>query len=229
MFSLIKSLIKVTYEYVMYYMKGNKWYIIEGNIGCGKTTLITNLKFEENVEVIEEPVDEWKNQKDEHGKNILGLFYEDSKRYAYLFQTLVFKSRLISLEIPQTKRIRFSERSIWTDKNIFTKNCYELGFLSKIEKDIYDYWFHWLESKIRRMPDGIFYLRAPAEVCHTRMKKRDRAEETSVPLEYLQSIHKKHEEWLNNGNSFYQGIPIYIIDNTDTTEYATQQVMRIVS
>jgi deoxyadenosine/deoxycytidine kinase len=220
MFSLLYNFIAFVKELFV----PKKWYIIEGNIGCGKTTLIRNLKQSGDYEVIEEPVDEWKQIKDENGENILGLFYKDGHRYAYLFQTIVFKSRMRSLEIEQRKPIRFSERSIWTDKNIFSKNCHEMGLINTVEKSTYDFWFNWLESKITRLPDGIIYLRAAPEICHQRMKKRDRVEETSVSLDYLTKIHEKHEEWLI-GSPTYKNVPIYVIDNTVKPEEGLQKVI----
>lgn len=208
------------------YIIQKRWYIIEGNIGCGKTTLIRNLKKSGNYEVIEEPLEEWKNIKNEDEENILGLFYKDGKKYAYLFQTIVFKSRIKSLDIEQTKAIRFSERSIWTDKNIFSKNCYEMGLMNTVEKSTYDFWFEWLESKIKRMPDGIIYLRACPDVCLDRMKKRDRLEENTVSLDYLTKIHEKHEIWLNNTK--YNTIPIYIVENSVEPEESLKKVIEII-
>ena len=102
-----------------------KWYIIEGNIGSGKTTLINILKNFNNFEVIEEPVNLWLNLKGDDNKNILQEFYDDPERYAYIFQTMVFKTRLNSIDHPQDKDIRFSERSIWTDKYVFGISCIE--------------------------------------------------------------------------------------------------------
>ena len=104
-----------------------KWYIIEGNIGSGKTTLINKLREKEKYEVIEEPVNQWLSIKGDSNKNLLGLFYEDPQRYAYLFQTMVFKTRLQSLDKPQEKDIRFSERSIWTDKYVFGISCIDVA------------------------------------------------------------------------------------------------------
>jgi deoxyadenosine/deoxycytidine kinase len=216
------------YIYSIYHtLFGKKWYIIEGNIGCGKTTLIRQLKARDDFEVIEEPVEVWKNIVNEEGENILGLFYKESKKYAYIFQTIVFKTRIMALEKPQTKQVRFSERSIWTDKNIFSKNCYEIGFMNTIEKNTYDIWFNWLENKITRKPDGIIYLRAEPEVCLERVQRRDRTEESTVSLEYLTNIHQKHEAWLNKEN-MYGDVPIYVIDNTCEPSKAFEKVQEII-
>lgn len=205
--------------------QNQKWYIIEGNIGSGKTTLINKLKEQQNIEVLEEPVIKWKQIKDEKGENILGLFYQNPQKYAYLFQTIVFKTRMMDIETPQSKPIRFSERSIWTDKNVFSKNCRELGYLNEIEKNVYDTWFYWLENKLERKPNAIFYLKAAPEICMDRIHIRNRQEETNITLDYIKSIHEKHEEWLNDKE--YQGIPVYIIDNNGNPENAYQQVMSI--
>lgn len=221
-FTRILSLLAAIYDFFF----GKRWYIIEGNIGCGKTTLIRQLKENPDLEVIEEPVENWKAIQNEEGENILGLFYKNSKEYAYLFQTIVFKTRMMSIEHPQTKLVRFSERSIWTDKNIFSKSCHELGLMNTIQKNTYDLWFEWLENKISRKPDGIIYLQADPAICLERVHKRDRLEESSVTLDYLTTIHQKHEDWLTN-HTTYNGVPIFIIDNTEEPSKAFEQVQRI--
>jgi hypothetical protein len=69
-------------------------------------------------------------------------------------------------------------------------------------------------------------LRAEPNVCLERVHKRDRAEESSVSLDYLTAIHEKHDEWLSQCDS-YNGIPIYVIDNTEEPSKALEQVCRI--
>ena len=43
--------------------------------------------------------------------------------------------------------------------------------------------------------DGFIYLRCSAEICMKRLETRARAEEDSVPQEYLDQINDRHEEW----------------------------------
>ena len=52
--------------------------IVEGNIGCGKTTFLEHFsRFEKRVEVLTEPVDRWRNA---NGHNLLELMYKDPER-----------------------------------------------------------------------------------------------------------------------------------------------------
>lgn len=203
-----------------------KWYIIEGNIGSGKTTLINKLKKMNKYEVFEEPVDQWLSIKGENNKNLLGLFYEDPNRYAYLFQTMVFKTRLKSLDVPQEKDIRFSERSIWTDKYVFGISCIENGKMNQLEKNCYYTWFDWLEEKFGPKPDGIIYVKTSPEKCKERIIKRNRSEEDSIPLDYLKELDDRHNKWLLN----WDKTPVLVIDNEedDRWEELLNQVYKFV-
>jgi deoxyadenosine/deoxycytidine kinase len=194
-----------------------KWYIIEGNIGSGKSTLLQYLEKLDQVEVIPEPVDMWINIKDSEGKNLLDHFYSDMERYSYMFQAMVFKTRIQSTDVPQEKNIRFSERSIWTDRYVFGKQCIEDNKMNSIEKECYHFWFDWLENKFKPKPDGIIYVRCSPEKCMERIHKRGRSEENNIPLDYLKKLHNSHEEWLQN----WKETPVIILDNEKDDDWDT--------
>jgi len=194
-----------------------KWYIIEGNIGSGKSTLLQYLQKLDQVEVIPEPVDVWINIKDSEGKNLLDHFYSDMERYSYMFQAMVFKTRIQSTDVPQEKNIRFSERSIWTDRYVFGKLCIEDNKMNSIEKECYHFWFDWLEHKFKPKPDGIIYVRCSPEKCMERIHKRGRSEENNIPLDYLKKLHNSHEEWLQN----WKETPVIILDNEKDDDWDT--------
>ena len=199
----------------------NKWYIIEGNIGSGKTTLLDKLSINDKYEVIREPVDTWLSIQGTDGKNLLQEFYEQPTRYAYLFQTMVFKTRLQSLDHEQTKQYRFSERSIWTDRFVFGRSCIENKKMNQLEINSYHFWFEWLEEKFFKKPDGIIYLRCSPEKCYERMNRRGRTEESTVPLSYLTELHNLHEEWISQETR----VPVLTINNEtddDWTNIMTQ-------
>ena len=192
-----------------------KWYIIEGNIGSGKSTILKLLQIAHNVEVIQEPVDMWLNIKDNDDKNLLEHFYSDMDRYSYMFQTMVFKTRIQSLEKEQISPFRFSERSIWTDRFVFGKMCLEDNKMNSIESSCYKFWFEWLEEKFKPKPDGIIYIKCSPEKCLERISQRGRNEENKIPIEYLNKLSLYHDEWFDN----WKETPLLVIDNNEDNNW----------
>lgn len=177
-------------------------FFVEGNIGTGKSTFLSMIEkvYPNLIQVIYEPLDLWLEFQDKDGKNILQYFYEDSKRYAYTFQNIAFISRVEKLgEIDMTKKYVFIERSIWSDRNIFAKNCYDNGLMSEIEFTLYNKWFDWLSKNLKMdFTYSFIYLQVNPEVSFERMNERNRKEENKISLEYLAQISQKHDDWLLN-------------------------------
>ena len=179
---------------------------LEGNIGTGKTTLGQKLveKYKDS-EFITEPVNDWINIKDNDDKqNILEKFYINKERWGYTFQTFAFLTKAKLISNPQEKSIRFLERSILTDKNVFAKALYESGEMSNIEWKMYLEWSEWIYKEIEEKVgphDGIIYIRCDPQISYNRVKIRSRTEENLIPIEYLEKIHKYHDEWLINNNN----------------------------
>jgi deoxyadenosine/deoxycytidine kinase len=184
-----------------------EWYIVEGNIGSGKSTFCKKFSLNNpDAEVHLEPVDEWINMKDNNTqKNLLQYFYDDQERWSYSFQSYAFITRINCITKPTDKKLKVVERSIFTDRNVFAKALYETNKMSNIEWKMYNKWFDWLVldliNKIGE-PAGIIYLRCQPEISYERLKIRSRNEESSVPLDYLEKLHNYHDEWLlNNKNT----------------------------
>jgi len=67
-------------------------FILEGNIGAGKSTLLKLIKEQlPHIPVALEPVDDW--QKQIYGQSLLTNFYQNSKRWAYTFETFTMINR----------------------------------------------------------------------------------------------------------------------------------------
>lgn len=59
----------------------------------------------------------------------------------------------------------FSERSVFSDRNVFMKN-FELGsVVNNAEKAVYAEWCDFVVDKIDYKIDGIIYLRASTQTC----------------------------------------------------------------
>jgi deoxyadenosine/deoxycytidine kinase len=184
-------------------MTVTKVVFVEGNIGSGKSKFLSQVEtyYGDSCQVIYEPIDTWTALKDENGMNILDHFYKDPKRYAYTFQNIAFMSKIKKLaEIDYTKKYVFVERSIWSDKHIFAKNCYLSKLISEIEYQVYNIWFSWIENVCteRLNPESIrfIYLKCSPETSFFRTNKRGRSEESDIKLDYLAQIHNQHEEWV---------------------------------
>lgn len=207
----------------MFFRKPEKYIAIEGNIGSGKSTLIENLndvlqKYSSSL--IQEPVKSWqmfseKNLETDIETNILDNFYKDKKRWAYTMQSVAFLTRTYWLMNSSSVEIKLSERSIFTDYDIFGKMCYENKDMSEIEKQIYDFWFKWLlklskETKYKIEPDAFIYLKTSPEKCFERIQKRGREEEKEVTLEYITKVHEYHENFIEK--LYNNNIPVLVLD-----------------
>lgn len=198
-------------------------YIIEGNIGAGKSTLVSLIQKQLDVHVIFEPHDQW--QAVGGTENLLDRFYKDTARWAYTFQSYAFMTRVRAQEehakmFPHQSQVL--ERSVYSDRYCFAKNCFELGFMNSLEWKLYQEWFAWLVDNYTAVPDGFIYLKADPEVCYARLTKRDRHEESDVKLEYLASLHKKHENWLTHGMGLtpqLERVPVLTVDGNSDFEH----------
>jgi deoxyadenosine/deoxycytidine kinase len=170
--------------------------LFEGNIAAGKSTVGRRLAESGLFGFIEEPVGAWQQEFDE---NLLDLFYKDANRWAFTFQLAAFTTRaktwseVLAMTDHSTVVL---ERSIYCDRYVFAKNCYQTGLMSKTEWQLYCKLWDWLQRNWCAEPDKIVYLRTPAEVCCERITERGRSEETTIPLEYLRDLEVLHDEWL---------------------------------
>jgi deoxyadenosine/deoxycytidine kinase len=198
--------------------------VLEGNIGAGKSTLLKLIKAHLPVSIIPEPTDKW--QKTDHEDNLLDMFYKETARWAYTFQSYAFLTRVQStmahMKANPDSNLFILERSVYCDRFCFAKNCYENGSMTQLEWNIYKDWFTWLvEYNQATRPDGFIYLRVDPEVSFQRAKKRNRSEETTLSKEYLQALHNKHEDWLIHQNepcSSLKNIPVLTLDCNDEFE-----------
>jgi len=184
-------------------------FFVEGNIGSGKSTFLKNLQSHfsndqqtglfKTSQFLQEPVDIWKNTIDSNGASILDHFYQDMERFCYTFQSFAFISRIKQLDsIDNATTCVFIERSVHCDRNVFASACHDSGMMTDIEWQIYTTWFDWMETKYRCIFNSAryIYLKCSPSTALERIGRRGRSEETTISIDYLQTLHRKHEEWL---------------------------------
>ena len=199
---------------------------IDGNIGSGKSSIMSYLKLhfanycgsksnDCRVWFLKEPVSIWETICDEHGKNIITHFYENNERYSFAFQMMTYVTRLSLLKktLAQGYDIIFTERSIYTDINVFAKMLYDSKKMSLIEYQIYMKCFDEFSDIVNKIKS--VYIRTSPEICDIRVKQRNRQGET-IPLEYLKDCHHYHDIWLNNPAKVERGEILVINGNEET-------------
>jgi thymidine kinase len=174
-------------------------YIVEGNIGAGKTTFLKLIQERlPEIAVVFEPLHSWHSQV--YGQSILSKFYDDPHRWAYTMETLAMACRVREhlAEQENPNHFRLLERSIYSGHYVFATNDYHKGFLSELEWQVYLQWFDFLVTGKCTPPQGFVYLRTKPEIAYGRIKKRDRSGESTISFEYIQQIHECHEDFLVN-------------------------------
>lgn len=182
--------------------------LIEGNIGCGKTTLLNY--FAPYADIFKEPVDLWQNV---NGHNLLDLLYTDPQRWATLFQTYVMLTAIQNHLESSSGPVKLIERSVFSSHYCFAKNFFNTGQLHKVEYQVLNDWFQFLITSpdLGIKVDLIIYLRIQPEKALERIKLRGRVEESNISLVYLQKLHNCYDTWLLNHGSPLPA-PVIVID-----------------
>jgi deoxyadenosine/deoxycytidine kinase len=197
--------------------------IVEGNIGAGKSTFLRLMEQHLMIDPVFEPHTRWQHVGD--GENLLEKFYTDIRRWAYTFQTYAFVTRILEQErqLKQcTTGIQVLERSVYSDRYCFAKNCYEMGVMQPLEWQLYCDWFSWLVDGYSIKPTGFIYLHTDPAVCYNRLRTRNRHEEAKVPLDYLVRLHRKHEDWLVDRKGvadYLQHVPVLVLSCNNDFEH----------
>lgn len=188
---------------------------LEGNIGVGKSSFLELVQnYLPAVKVSFEKNDEF--MKGECGQTLLDKFYCDSKRWAYTMEVVAMMSR-VRLHLKDHNEVadcRIVERSVYSGHYCFAKNGFEQGFMVPEEWHAYMTWVNLIYGQCQP-PDGFIYLRATPEICFKRILKRKRQSESDLTVEYLEQLHKKHDEFLlekKNIDDRILSIPVLTLD-----------------
>ncbi len=199
---------------------------VEGNIGAGKSTFLKIIKEWLAVQIVYEPHEKWQKV---GGQNLLDKFYKDTARWAYTFQTYAFITRVMEQEAAArnvTHLVQVLDRSVYSDRYCFAKNCFDMGSMNALEWKLYQEWFSWLVGAYTSKIKGFIYLQTDPEVCYSRLVKRNRSEESTVSLDYLTMIHEKHEQWLVYGKELESNLknaPVLVLECNKDFEYDLQE------
>lgn len=165
-----------------------KFVAVAGNIGVGKSTLVTLLSERLKWQPFYEPV----------GENpYLADFYQNMQSWAFHSQIFFLTRRLRAhrklLDHPTSV---IQDRSVYEDAEVFAYNLFRQGLMD--ERDYKSY--HDLYKVLTEFlppPDLVLYLRASLLTLKSRISLRGRDYEQRITPDYLAQLNELYEEWID--------------------------------
>lgn len=162
---------------------------VAGNIGSGKSSLTTLLAKHFSWTPYYESVED---------NPYLADFYADMKRWSFHLQIYFLSHRFQThKKIVASSASVIQDRSIYEDAEIFARNLFEMGNMSRRDYDNYTALYKVMIEYLQP-PDVMIYLRANVSTLQAQIAKRGREYEQSIPTEYLEQLNSHYEQWISN-------------------------------
>ena len=162
---------------------------VEGIIGSGKSTLAEKLAEELGLRAFHEPVEE---------NPYLKLFYEDQKFWAFAMQIHLLKERFFIQKLATYEALLgrgcVLDRGLPGDR-VFAKMHMHKGNIPPLMWRTYEELFEFMCLDVKT-PSIILFLDVEPEGALERVRERNRSEETTVDLAYLQDLRKGYLDLL---------------------------------
>ncbi|HTP02526.1 MAG TPA: deoxynucleoside kinase [Anaerolineales bacterium] len=166
-----------------------KFVAVAGNIGVGKSTLVTMLSRKLEWQPFYEPVSD---------NPYLADFYADMPAWAFHSQVFFLTRRLRShVELSQHAGSVLQDRSVYEDAEIFAQNLHLQGHIQDRDYQTYRELY---ETAVQLLPppDLMIYLRASVSTLMDRISHRGRDYERTISSDYLQSLNDLYESWISD-------------------------------
>jgi len=166
-----------------------KFIAVAGNIGVGKSTLVSLISKRLEWQPFYEPV----------GENpYLADFYKDMNAWAFQSQIFFLTRRLrIHRQLIDHPTSVIQDRSVYEDAEVFAHNLYNQNLID--DRDYRSYFeLYQVLTEFLPPPDLVIYLSASVSTLMKRIKHRGRDYEQKISLDYLAQLNHLYENWTDN-------------------------------
>jgi deoxyadenosine/deoxycytidine kinase len=171
--------------------------VVEGPIGCGKTSLATRLAQKIGADTILE---------DPQANPFLALFYRDMRRYALPTQLFFLFQRVAQLEA--IRQPDMFAKPVVADFTLGKDPLFARLTLDDAEYQLYTRIYEHVRPQAPT-PDLVIYLQAPLETLLQRVKKRGNPIESRIDEDYLRRLSDAYTRYFLN----YTGSPLLIVNS----------------
>jgi deoxyguanosine kinase len=172
----------------------------EGNIGAGKTTLVTKIAEDFNAKTVLERFAD---------NPFLPKFYKDKNRYAFPLEMSFLADRYQQLSDDLAQFDLFKDFLV-ADYHIFKSLIFAKITLAEDEYRLYRNLFDIIYKEMPR-PDLYVYLYQNSERLLQNIKKRGRSYEQKIPADYLDKINSGYLDYIKSQTN----LNVLIIDVSD--------------
>lgn len=198
---------------------------IDGNIGCGKSSLLTRLASEYGLPAYCEPVRDW--------TTYLAEYYRDPKRWAFCLnlKTLASFSPWKRGGLPHAAAeegrdaVTLWERHPMACRRVFTQLGVEEGYIDDLEVKVMD---DVASSMPWTLPDVLIYIKTTPQVAYRRTTTRARACEEQITLTYLERVDALYDAMVKDIQADERGTDVWTVDGDRDAEDVFRDVSAIV-
>jgi deoxyadenosine/deoxycytidine kinase len=208
-------------------VNGYQSFVLDGNIGSGKTSVIDVLQKRaiKDTLCVPEPIGSYTNCAD---KNLLAEFYE-GKAVAFQLQLNILMSNFREYEKNrpsqvESKKVIF-ERGIMSTRQVFAQQLFIDGFLTKVELRLIDDVIE-LTKQFDPQAKAAFFISTPSTVCMTRIAMRDRVGENNISLDYLESLDVLFKKCYLLPDKTFRG-DCYVLDGLCSPEEIADKIQQV--
>ena len=173
---------------------------IEGNIGSGKTSLVTRIADDYKAKLILEEFEE---------NPFLPKFYENQEKYSFHVELTFLAARYHQLKNKLANQDLFSD---FTIADYFINKCsvFASSTLKEDELKLFNNLFQIIDQSLPK-PDLLVFLYLDIETLQKNISRRGREYEQEIPTAYLTQIQNSYFEYFKT----IQDIPVLVVDTNN--------------